>query len=198
MEKICKTCGESKSPELFRSGRRTCKACDCAKQKARYEADPDKYREAGRRYYHKNQVECRDRHSSWYAKNREARAQYNRVWRTENSDYHRMWRQNNRDKVRKWQAARYAREAAPGKARLKASEWQRIKEAYGHRCAYCGCKPTRLEKEHVIPLASGGPNVAANVVPVCSACNDKKRLGPAPPFQRIPIEQILGEQSHAD
>lgn len=56
---------------------------------------------------------------------------------------------------------------------LTLKEWQAIKEAYGHRCAYCGEKK-RLTQDHVIPLTKGGHHTKENVVPACGPCNAKK------------------------
>lgn len=56
---------------------------------------------------------------------------------------------------------------------LTLKEWQAIKQAYGHRCAYCG-EQKRLTQDHVIPLAKGGPHTKENVVPACLKCNLKK------------------------
>jgi 5-methylcytosine-specific restriction endonuclease McrA len=39
-------------------------------------------------------------------------------------------------------------------------------------CKYCG-KPMR-HLDHIFPLKDGGPNVEANVVPICSKCKNKK------------------------
>ncbi len=44
----------------------------------------------------------------------------------------------------------------------------------GFRCVYCGAT-TQLCVDHVIPVASGGANVARNVVVACVPCNSKKR-----------------------
>ena len=44
---------------------------------------------------------------------------------------------------------------------------------YGHRCLYCGATPkeSRLEVDHVIPVARGGTNDIGNLVVACRECN---------------------------
>lgn len=44
---------------------------------------------------------------------------------------------------------------------------------YGHRCAYCGAKPSdeRLEVDHVIPVSKGGTNEMGNLIVACRTCN---------------------------
>lgn len=70
--------------------------------------------------------------------------------------------------------ARIARKKHNTQAPLRVAEWRAIKERYGHRCAYCGISPRRLEQDHVIPLSRGGAHEAANVVPACRRCNAMK------------------------
>lgn len=61
--------------------------------------------------------------------------------------------------------------------RLGASEWIRRRFGVfardGHRCVYCG-SAERLECDHVIPIARGGGNDAANLATACLKCNRSK------------------------
>ncbi len=59
-------------------------------------------------------------------------------------------------------------------ADLPVTAWQRMCDDAGHRCHYCGTFSRRLQKEHRIPLARGGSNSAANIVPACADCNLRK------------------------
>ena len=54
-------------------------------------------------------------------------------------------------------------------------EWEEKKKQYNYKCFYCGDKPTKLTKDHVIPLTRGGKNNIENIVPACWKCNYKKR-----------------------
>lgn len=42
-------------------------------------------------------------------------------------------------------------------------------------CHYCGA-PAPTTRDHIVPLALGGPNTARNVVPCCEACNQAKGM----------------------
>lgn len=55
------------------------------------------------------------------------------------------------------------------------AEWVRMKNRFNHCCAYCGKKPKRLEKDHVVPLSRGGRHAIANIVPACRRCNQQKK-----------------------
>jgi hypothetical protein len=59
-------------------------------------------------------------------------------------------------------------------ADLPSAVWARMKRDHGNRCYYCGAEGVRLVKEHKVPLARGGANSAANIVPACAPCNLSK------------------------
>jgi 5-methylcytosine-specific restriction endonuclease McrA len=69
---------------------------------------------------------------------------------------------------------------------LTAAQWQAIKAAFAHRCAYCGKQPKRLERDHITPLAKGGSHTVSNIVPACRLCNAQKSAGmPLRPVQPL-------------
>ena len=74
-------------------------------------------------------------------------------------------------------------------ATLTADQWEAIKQAYHHRCAYCGKKPARLTQDHVIPIIKGGGTTSDNIVPACPPCNFHKHTGP--PLLVPPIRLLL-------
>lgn len=47
-------------------------------------------------------------------------------------------------------------------------------EKWGHQCAYCGAKNTRLEVEHIHPKSKGGSDRISNLGIACHDCNQKK------------------------
>jgi 5-methylcytosine-specific restriction endonuclease McrA len=73
-----------------------------------------------------------------------------------------------------------------GRNDLTRAQWEVIKASYKFRCAYCGCKPKRLTRDHIIPLALGGEHTMSNIVPACGPCNSKKWIkGPLVPVQPL-------------
>ena len=57
-------------------------------------------------------------------------------------------------------------------------------------CKYCGCKPSKLTIDHVIPKSRGGKSTFENCISSCKPCNNKKN-------DRTPREakmKIIGKQ----
>jgi 5-methylcytosine-specific restriction endonuclease McrA len=50
---------------------------------------------------------------------------------------------------------------------------QKIKEEWGHQCAYCGSEED-LTIDHIIPQCKGGTDFTKNVVCCCKNCNQSK------------------------
>jgi len=83
------------------------------------------------------------------------------------------WLSRNPDKITHYSSSRRARERnAEGTFTIR--QWNFLKTLFNHRCAYCGCKPKRLTKDHLIPLIKGGRHSIDNIVPSCVSCNSKK------------------------
>jgi hypothetical protein len=99
-----------------------------------------------------------------YWNTRDLRVQYSREWRKENP--HRRRDQADR---RAFLMVTNADFVPFGLA-----EWEKLQRQYGYRCAYCGMKPEKLEKDHVIPLTRGGRHAIANILPACKSCNISK------------------------
>jgi 5-methylcytosine-specific restriction endonuclease McrA len=49
---------------------------------------------------------------------------------------------------------------------------RRIGDPFGATCHYCPAPATT--RDHIVPLAWGGPNAADNIVPSCEPCNQHK------------------------
>lgn len=54
------------------------------------------------------------------------------------------------------------------------AQFMRIAKQFDYCCAYCGEKPDRLDPDHVRPLARGGFDSPANLLPTCLMCNSSK------------------------
>jgi len=50
---------------------------------------------------------------------------------------------------------------------------QKIKEEWGHQCAYCGSEEN-LTIDHIVPQSKGGLDNTKNVVCCCHSCNQSK------------------------
>lgn len=54
---------------------------------------------------------------------------------------------------------------------------KKIKEAWDHKCAYCG-SDKELTIDHITPRSKGGADVTKNVVCACHDCNQDKAHTP--------------------
>lgn len=62
------------------------------------------------------------------------------------------------------------------RAKLSNTDWKKLKELYGHRCASCGAQEpdVKLSPDHKIPRSRGGSNDLGNWQPLCEQCNINK------------------------
>lgn len=181
--KTCPKCGVDKPLTKFykeqrhRDGRRSyCKQCEAIPKRAWRQANPDRYREQRRRWRKANKDHRKEVARRWYKANKDHCKELARRWRKAHPG---------------WNAARLAKTRArirmsdpSGECSLTAKQWEAIKDAYKHRCVYCGKKLRKFTQDHVVPLSRGGFHCASNVVPACRTCNSSKYTGPPKPFQR--------------
>ena len=164
-----------------------------------------------RRYYLKHRERSLARDARWRAENYQhmreqdnaahrrsyeedpgRRAEYHRLWYLANkgriSDQHRAYAQTHRTGGSA-RTARYDERKRHLPMGVSGEQWGAIKAAYGHRCAYCGRKSDRLEREHVTPVVSGGTLTPDNIVPACRSCNASK--GTKPPTSIPPLRLLF-------
>ena len=62
------------------------------------------------------------------------------------------------------------------RARLKTSDWKKLKEQYSYTCASCGAQEpdVKLSPDHKIPRSRHGSNEPGNWQPLCEQCNNVK------------------------
>jgi len=55
-------------------------------------------------------------------------------------------------------------------------DWEKTKEEFDYKCAYCGTKEEPLIMEHAVPINKEklGEHRLGNLVPSCKSCNSKK------------------------
>lgn len=125
-------------------------------------------REAERQRNHERYVtEARRRCESarsYYWRNHSESVEYSRSYRKDHPERRRL--ANDR-------RAKLAREN-PGYVPFTHVEWLKLVRRHGGKCAYCGAKPDRLVKDHIIPLSRGGRHALANIAPSCFTCNARK------------------------
>lgn len=60
---------------------------------------------------------------------------------------------------------------------LESQEWQALRllvfRRDGFVCGYCGSND-KLEADHIVPVASGGPSILSNLMTACRKCNRSK------------------------
>lgn len=70
---------------------------------------------------------------------------------------------------------------------LSTAQWEEIKLAFHHCCAYCEQPTKHLEVDHLTPLRHGGSHTLHNVVPACRSCNAKKHARGV----LVPVQPLL-------
>lgn len=151
--------------------------CKCrAKAAAWAKANPERRRANKRASYARNRSARLAAASAWKKTNREKVNAGNRAWRRANPERSRAyasgWERRHPAAARAKNHRRIARRRkAAGSFTV---EQLRARFAFfGDRCVYCGTAE-RLTIDHAIPLARGGTNWPANIVPACLSCNSAK------------------------
>ena len=90
----------------------------------------------------------------------------------------RQWKANNPERVylkhRAHKNSRLKRILENGTHDFTYEQWLSLIGFWDYTCAYCDERGSRLERDHVIPLAKGGEHTLSNIVPSCPSCNRKK------------------------
>lgn len=207
----CPDCGQM--VEVRRTDYQRCAPCTIARRRRlrserHFRTYPDRaeiLREKAREWREANRDVSRACTASWASRNKSRKAAADRLWVMLNPervkhlrhvDYERhkpkrlsaarQWAISNQVAARESRRARNARRRAllanaPG-------EWTReqfmaLCAAADGLCAYCGTRPERLTADHVVPLARGGSNDIANIVPACLSCNASKGAKTADEFR---------------
>lgn len=155
----CEKCGTS---EWYDSG--NCKRCSCDASMRWRKNNPEKSREADRRF------------KLHYKIDPEKHRKQTRDWARENPDKTRAsvqnWRIRNPEKMASYKHNRRTRKTEAGGS-YTAAEWKALCKQYNYRCLSCG-KKTQLTADHVIPVIAGGTSDISNIQPLCKSCNSIK------------------------
>lgn len=181
----CSKCGKLKPwklgafPSEHGRPRQPCTDCGNAARAARARAKIDQTRRSGRA-----------RMAHWRATNPEKVATANRKPRRfdHNAARERMnrWRREHPGHRVTEVQRRRARIAGARGSHTRA-QWLARVAFHGWRCRYCAKELTRrtLTKDHLIPLARGGSDWPANLVPACRSCNCRKQDRTASEFRGV-------------
>jgi len=162
----CRECGRELGREQYAKDRSKRKL----EMRAAYLRDADAYKARALRRYREKRNLVLLQVAEWAAANRELTRTYKRKWARENPD-------SVREKVRRRAAQKAAVLHIPF-----TTEQLAAKVAYwGDRCWICGGANEAID--HVKPLAKGGAHALANLRPICTACNTRKKdRWPWPPI----------------
>lgn len=135
------------------------------------------YREYKRGYVRRNREKVNAQARTAYARDPErhiaAVQRYQCRNREQYLDQQRRYRQANPEKLRAKNSRRRATLASvvaiPFTAEQLAQRWA----YYGNRCWICG--ETADSTDHIKPIAKGGAHMLANLRPICTPCNSRKR-----------------------
>lgn len=180
--KRCIICGLEKPLSAFfrekriKCGRRgNCKQCQQPYLRTWRERTKKRRALYDKEYYHKNKPIIRQRRKAylqhWYLTNKERIKKQQREYNIKNKEGASL------------RTLRYMNKKLSLEATLTTEQWNTLKLVFKNRCAYCGKKTKRLEKEHIIPVSQGGAFSLYNIVPACRSCNAKKK-------NNLPIEPI--------
>lgn len=143
------------------------------------EDNPEKEREKKRRYRLRHPDKVKAEKRAYYLRHRDeikakARDDYRRRRGT-------LALKVRRSRYRKTEAHKrvqrhYQARKRGAKGQHTAAQWSARIQFYGWRCVYCSVKltPSTVTQDHRIPLAKGGTQFAANLVPACNLCNATK------------------------
>jgi 5-methylcytosine-specific restriction endonuclease McrA len=125
--------------------------------------NPEKAREAMRRWRARHPAEHNAERRGYYARNRAKLL-------ARSASYHRA-----HPGVRKASDNKRRVQKAASASAFTPAEWLALVTTFAGHCAYCGMEGP-LEADHRIPLARGGTNDIVNILPACRRCNARKHL----------------------
>lgn len=164
--KLCTRCGYEKGAGhfyLMSTGRlgSYCKPCGASYAAEWNRANRERTRARQAAYYAANRERVRASHAAWRLANRE--------WQR---SYFAAYYKAHPEKAAHYVATRRARKTGNGGYHTL-TEWLDKCALLGNLCIYCG-KAAPLTRDHKVPLAMGGTDDIANIVPACQSCNSKK------------------------
>lgn len=140
--------------------------------------DPSRRRAYGRAWMRRNPDKAREAMRRWRERHPEADRAARRRHYVANAESVKSaviaYRRANPDVVQTVRRLRRAR-ATQAEGSYTVAEWRSLVTRHGGACAYCDRRGP-LTADHRVPLARGGTNYIANILPACRSCNARKRL----------------------
>lgn len=139
-----------------------CKACDKEYQKDYRKKNAEAKKKRDAEYYQRNQDAIKERMKNYREENRE-------LWNKLSSEYVRL----HPEKHAQHRRERRARLAGVLNIPFTVEQLFQRMSMWGNKCWICGGRYDT--EDHVKPISKGGPNILANLRPICTSCNSRKR-----------------------
>lgn len=187
--KTCSRCRVAKPLDQFGPSKQTpdglfryCRVCKRASDRASHAKHKPSRNASMREQYRRKADEYKARDKKWYAANRERKkatvvawmhanperrreirqASFKRQWNADPERFREVWRRRQAAVRRGCAVYPFAKEQLAAKVAY-----------WGGRCWVCGTDYDAID--HVKPLAKQGPHMLANLRPICTPCNTRKR-----------------------
>jgi 5-methylcytosine-specific restriction endonuclease McrA len=145
-----------------------------AQTKARRAENREEHLASRRDHYKKNREKILETNREYRAKNREKTLQRHKEYRKKNPEKFQGYAQTRRERERNAHGDYTEQQLADRRA------------MWDNKCGYCGGEVDVKDPfgglDHQIPLAKGGTNWPANLVPCCTPCNTRKTSRTAKEF----------------
>lgn len=102
------------------------------------------------------------------------RAEISKRYRVRHAERLKAQRLDNIEQARHDKRRHEATRRRRGSGKISRDEWMAVVAEAGSCCFYCGAAVEKITIDHIIPLAKGGVNKAANLVGACTKCNASK------------------------
>ena len=175
-ESVCKECRGWKFTPIPKDGYKFCNRCDkefpntneyfCENKKSHgglTKTCRNCISEQSRQYYHQNIEHITQRNKKRYQDPNVKHHQRELI---------KKWEEKHPDKIHFYRHKRRMLENQLPST-LSANDWDRCKNYFGNRCAYCG-KEAELTLDHFVPVSKSGELSINNIISACRSCNSSK------------------------
>ena len=205
--KTCTKCGDTKPLDGFGKDAHKsdglcshCKACKNAASKSWQSANTERVRENVRKWAKANRDHINELQRAWKKKHPDRGAVYQEKWRQLHPEKASEWAKKHPERMRaatrRWNErnpesaaiinrnSKLMRKGVPG-AHTKA-DIDRLLVLQRGKCAACAIQLSKAgyHRDHILPIALGGDNSAANIQLLCPTCNLQKNAKHPVDFMR--------------